>query len=498
MRQRTLYTAVALVMIVTCALVPAAGARGTATGGRPDDTVRPGEAVRVVSSGETGVTFEVAVPWARLAADPAAAAGSGGYEQVSIPGWSATSQAGAPGAAHDRPSDQRTLWRDRQRAGGSGSGPYDDAARPGPACRDPDGRMGSGAAREGMPALPKPSTAVAEDPAVYSGEAAYPGVLAKVASDGVVRQQRVVGIAAYPVQYQPATRELTVYEWLKVTVTFAGPAASSGDQPSAGSHPEAPAAESAAYEKLFGQELLNHGAARAWRQPAAPTSLLRPGAIEAGQTLPQRSRPRSAPTPARPVCRGRRPPPAGGSRSGRRASTGSAMRSCRAAGVLANNPDPRTFRLYNLGGEVAISVSGEADGHFDPADSIVFYGRPVASKYTRDNVYWLTYGGATGRRMASRNGAPGSAATPTSYGARRRLESNTVYVSGAPGDDNLERWLWDYLYPPSRPSWSHTFRSPRPTRGLPATLTVALLGWLDERDQPRPPRPGIPERHAVG
>ena len=85
--------------------------------------------------------------------------------------------------------------------------------------------------------------------------------------------------------------------------------------------------------------------------------------------------------------------------------------------------------------------------------------------------------------MASRNGAPGSATTPIAYGARRRLESNTVYVSGAPGDDNLERWLWDYLYLPSRPSWSHTFALAAPDAG-PGTLTVALLGGRENAVSP--------------
>ena len=78
-------------------------------------------------------------------------------------------------------------------------------------------------ASRGAPCLcPTPSLTVAEDPAVYGGAATYPGILAQVANDGVVRQQRVAGIAAYPVQYHPGTRKLTVYESLRVEVTFEG------------------------------------------------------------------------------------------------------------------------------------------------------------------------------------------------------------------------------------------------------------------------------------
>jgi hypothetical protein len=49
------------------------------------------------------------------------------------------------------------------------------------------------AATGGVPALPAPIYAVEEDAAIYAGDAAYPGVLAEVTSDGVMRQQRVVG-----------------------------------------------------------------------------------------------------------------------------------------------------------------------------------------------------------------------------------------------------------------------------------------------------------------
>src|SRR5690606_34567997 len=89
--------------------------------------------------------------------------------------------------------------------------------------------------------------------------------------------------------------------------------------------------------------------------------------------------------------------------------------------------DPRTFRLYNLGDEVAIQVVGEADGRFDAADYILFYGQSVSAKYTWDNAYWLTYdpeGLATGARMGARDGAPSGGATAASFAAERRFEGN--------------------------------------------------------------------------
>lgn len=87
--------------------------------------------------------------------------------------------------------------------------------------------------------------------------------------------------------------------------------------------------------------------------------------------------------------------------------------------------DPRTIRMfttggainsYNVGiagpefGEIPIKVIGEDDGHFDASDKIIFYGenrdrldktaeldilpKTVHNPYSRNGVYWLTFGGS--------------------------------------------------------------------------------------------------------
>ncbi|NWF90649.1 MAG: hypothetical protein HXY50_14465, partial [Ignavibacteriaceae bacterium] len=99
-------------------------------------------------------------------------------------------------------------------------------------------------------------------------------------------------------------------------------------------------------------------------------------------------------------------------------------------GIDPNAVDPRTIKIYNNGGKVlsetvnsskindlvenAIIVTGESDGKFDTDDYILFYGRGTNfwdydknSKtikryfhpYSSSNYYWLTYGGANGKRM---------------------------------------------------------------------------------------------------
>jgi hypothetical protein len=111
----------------------------------------------------------------------------------------------------------------------------------------------------------------------------------------------------------------------------------------------------------------------------------------------------------------------------------------RAAGLPLGSVDPRTMKLYGYGGaplpespvdprpsdlqEIAIAVEGEADGQFNTGDYLVFYGRdvdgweydPVGATYRHythpyalENYYWLTYGGAPGKRMAAIPSDPSS------------------------------------------------------------------------------------------
>ncbi|MEE9432138.1 MAG: type IX secretion system sortase PorU, partial [Melioribacteraceae bacterium] len=101
-------------------------------------------------------------------------------------------------------------------------------------------------------------------------------------------------------------------------------------------------------------------------------------------------------------------------------------------GIDVNSVDPRTIKIYNNGGyilpwgvdderpidlvENAILVNGETDGKFDDGDNILFYGRGVdffefnskqkkilrnKNWYSKQNYYWLTFGGTNGKRMST-------------------------------------------------------------------------------------------------
>ncbi|MCP5062126.1 MAG: type IX secretion system sortase PorU, partial [Ignavibacteriae bacterium] len=103
-------------------------------------------------------------------------------------------------------------------------------------------------------------------------------------------------------------------------------------------------------------------------------------------------------------------------------------------GIDVSSVDPKTIKIYNNGGRIlpwnvnserpsdlvenAIFIKGEDDGSFDVGDHILFYGRGVdffefnsekgeilrnKNWYSKNNFYWLTYGGLNGKRMIEQN-----------------------------------------------------------------------------------------------
>jgi PKD repeat protein len=81
------------------------------------------------------------------------------------------------------------------------------------------------------------------------------------------------------------------------------------------------------------------------------------------------------------------------------------------------------------------------------------------TKYTDVNVYWLTWGGANGRRMAAMDGSPsGSAPVPVRFLATQHLEEDHRYISNYPSGPDGNRWYWSYILAIGSPaSTSYSF-----------------------------------------
>ncbi|MGA7836552.1 MAG: C25 family cysteine peptidase [Ignavibacteriaceae bacterium] len=87
------------------------------------------------------------------------------------------------------------------------------------------------------------------------------------------------------------------------------------------------------------------------------------------------------------------------------------------SGIVANSIDPTTYKLFCKGNEQPIYVYGENDGQFNSGDYIEFIGKKnwganyketsapgesykeYQDRYSDTTVYWLTWGGAKGKRI---------------------------------------------------------------------------------------------------
>lgn len=122
------------------------------------------------------------------------------------------------------------------------------------------------------------------------------------------------------------------------------------------------------------------------------------------------------------------------------------------AGLPVDSINPETFRMFNMGTEIAIQVTGDGDTQFETGEAIIFYGRSIDSlfydglaptnKYTGENVFWLTYGGPAGLRMTTPDGAA-SGAVPAPFVHKVHIETksqNSQYISAYPKEPNADHW----------------------------------------------------------
>lgn len=110
------------------------------------------------------------------------------------------------------------------------------------------------------------------------------------------------------------------------------------------------------------------------------------------------------------------------------------------AGLPVSTLNPLQLQMFVGGSEIAIYVAGEADGHLDPGDYVLFYGQPVHTLYTDVNTYWLVYGEANGMRMSQRNVAPAGGALQTAFATTAHFENNELYDGKLPSTEGGDHW----------------------------------------------------------
>ena len=243
----------------------------------------------------------------------------------------------------------------------------------------------------------------APDAQIYERATFYPGDLFKVDAPAQIRQQTIVRVEVFPVQYHPVRKQLRIYREMQIVVRFIG------GLPAAAPALATNAPVSLREEELYQNLLVNYEQAKTFRLPA-PSPLLK-------TTNPQIDGPLYK-FPVR--------------QEGIYKIDGRTLAS---AGIT--NINSNTIHLYNNGGrelprevtrsrpqglvENAIYVSDGGDGRLDSDDFILFYARGVdgfafdstsgqarhyLNRFGFDNYYWLNFNGPNGLRMPERATLP--------------------------------------------------------------------------------------------
>jgi len=112
------------------------------------------------------------------------------------------------------------------------------------------------------------------------------------------------------------------------------------------------------------------------------------------------------------------------------------------AGVALADIEPSKVGIYHLGKQVASRISIE-DGAFADDDFIEFFGESIESKYTDENVYWISLNENNPRRIGTKDASVnGSAEAIETHFPSIRFEENKGYKQVIPDGDKIDHWYW--------------------------------------------------------
>jgi len=150
-----------------------------------------------------------------------------------------------------------------------------------------------------------------------------------------------------------------------------------------------------------------------------------------------------------------------------------------------------TISLSNQDMDIPIDiVDSNGNGQFETDDYIEFYGKAIGRddsrfRFTETNVYWLSVGEKTGKRIVKVT--PQSIPLPPngSFLKRLHVEKDTWYVQENYPDisspsDLREHWFWnDRIYPGDTVNYSEGFSTRHIDRGVPVLLKLRLqsVSW---------------------
>lgn len=258
-----------------------------------------------------------------------------------------------------------------------------------------------------------------------------------------IRNQRILKLKLFPVQYNPARKTVKYYSEITIEVDFTGGEKTGG------------MIEKDLFENVYKETILNYQTAKSWRITRQP----------AFKKIPQVSPFSYSNSWYKITLRD----------NGIYKIDGNFLAN---AGISLSSIDPQKIRIFSGGGkilpvsnssprpelrELAILVSDGGDNKFDPNDCILFYGWSVnnwefdsisrayqyhLNTYTRDNVYWLTFTGNfpdSAKRMQIVDGNPTEPNPIVSSKTRDRIhfEDDQMLGEYSPGEPyDYFHWYW--------------------------------------------------------
>ncbi len=168
-------------------------------------------------------------------------------------------------------------------------------------------------------------------------------------------------------------------------------------------------------------------------------------------------------------------------------------------GITPNAIDPRTLRLFLKGEEIPVNVSGADAGQLDYIEFWAErnYGESTFyDDYSDTSVYWLSYGGANGKRLDAKSGLSQTHPVETRFRKTLHFEEDADYYNGDESTDIIdtkqvpgEGWIWEMFY--KNDVWTYDFTADHADAESAelCTLTVKIRGTTFDSVNP--------DHHAV-
>jgi hypothetical protein len=152
-----------------------------------------------------------------------------------------------------------------------------------------------------------------------------------------------------------------------------------------------------------------------------------------------------------------------------------------AAGYPVGSVNPLNFHLMRNSVEIPTEWNGDGDALFEAGEQLLFYAQPRFSRWTANDVYYLSANATTGLLIGGRDVVP--AGKPAgSLWVDQVFEQNAIYTPDCycapiPAGRDGDRWVWDVLRQPDRASASYTLSLAQADSTQPARLSLWLIGY---------------------